>query len=365
MSMTEGPAPVRGEAINLEQRAALSSFVGLSLKNGLLNLVTLTLYRFWGKTEVRRRVWSSTYLNGEPLEYTGRGKDLFMGFLITLAVFGAPFLLVSFTAQLLGPAVAALIILPLYLVIFFLFGFGMFSAFRYMASRTVWRGIRFEARGSARDYALSYIGYALLSVITAGWFWPAAQRRLAGLLWGSLSFGDRPLRFDIEAARKVAVYPAFILAGVGVGVMYAVIVGVVVLLSIGAKEAGASPDEISAITAVAIVVLMLIAAPLMVAAIAPYQAAKLRATAAGLRLDDAGFRFDLKWPAMAWLMFTNVLLLIVSLGFLMPLIQARTIKFLIGRLRSEGLADLAAARQAPQGPRTAEGLADAFGWAPI
>ena len=52
-----------------------SKFLGLSLKNGLLNIVTLTLWRFWGKTEVRRRVWSGVRLNDEAFEYTGRGSN--------------------------------------------------------------------------------------------------------------------------------------------------------------------------------------------------------------------------------------------------------------------------------------------------
>ncbi len=68
---------------------------------------------------------------------------------------------------------------------------------------------------------------------------------------------------------------------------------------------------------------------------------------------------------LAGLMLTNLLLVIFTLGFLTPVVEARTARFLIRRLRSEGVADLAAARQAEQGPRTGEGLADAFGMATV
>ncbi|MDZ4320656.1 MAG: DUF898 family protein, partial [Phenylobacterium sp.] len=121
-----------------------SKFLGLSLKNGLLNIVTLTLWRFWGKTEVRRRVWSGVRLNDEAFEYTGRGVELFVGFLLALVVLGAPLLLVVFAGQFLHPALFGLMLMPLYLFIYWLWGFGVFSAFRYMASRTTWRGIRFR-----------------------------------------------------------------------------------------------------------------------------------------------------------------------------------------------------------------------------
>ena len=45
----------------------------LAIVNFLLNLVTLTIYRFWAKTNVRKHIWSCVHINGQPLEYTGRG----------------------------------------------------------------------------------------------------------------------------------------------------------------------------------------------------------------------------------------------------------------------------------------------------
>ena len=48
----------------------------IALTNGLLGLVTLGVYRFWGKTRLRRYLWSHVSLDGDRLEYTGRGIDL-------------------------------------------------------------------------------------------------------------------------------------------------------------------------------------------------------------------------------------------------------------------------------------------------
>ena len=45
----------------------------IALLNTLLFVATLTLYRFWAKSNVRRHIWSCVHINGEPLEYTGRG----------------------------------------------------------------------------------------------------------------------------------------------------------------------------------------------------------------------------------------------------------------------------------------------------
>lgn len=364
MSMFGGPVVENGEELRIEQRADPRSFLGLSFKNGLLNLVTLTLYRFWGKTEVRRRLWSSIYVNDDPLEYTGRGVELFVGFLLALAVIGLPFLLLVFAAQFLGPVIAGLSLLLLYAGMGYLIGFGRFTAFRYLASRTAWRGLRFHMAGSANRYAWTFLGYVALSAVTGGWFWPAAQRRLSGELWNSLRFGDKAFRFDIDRARDhEPVYPAYIATCVLTVVAYIALIILVIALSPGITQ-GEEADP--TLTDMAMVYLaLLLAAPLFALAVAPYQAASLRTVAAGVRLEQARTRLELKWLQIAWLTMTNVALVAVSLGFLTPFVQARTSKYLLNRVRASGEANLTDVRQAPEGPQTGEGLADAFGLAPV
>lgn len=58
----------------------------LVFKNTSLIIVILKFYRFWGKALVRKYIWSNQTLFGEKLEYTGTGKELFLGFLIVLVV---------------------------------------------------------------------------------------------------------------------------------------------------------------------------------------------------------------------------------------------------------------------------------------
>lgn len=357
-----------GEALRLDQTLGLKPFLGLSLKNGLLNLVTLTLYRFWGKTEVRRRVWSTTLLNGEPFEYTGRGMELFLGFLFALAVFGAPFLLLVFGAQLAPPAVAGLMLLALYGLLPFMIGFGTFIAFRYLASRTAWRGVRFRLEGKAVNYAWNYLVYVFLAGLTLGWFWPAAERRLAEPLWGGLRFGDRPFRFDMAAARKEEVYGAYAIGWFGVGFVYlvgmaglaAAFAGLGLLTDVEADSPTVEPIAIA--LAYGLLAFIFLG---VVVVFSPYQAAKLRSITAGIRIDGARFKLDVDWPSMAVLSVTNILMVVLSFGFLMPLVQARTARYLVQRVSAEGEADLAGARQAPAGPKTGEGIADAFGFSPI
>lgn len=368
------PAAEAGEGLTFDSTLKPASFLGLSLKNGLLNIITLTLYRFWGKTEVRRRVWQGLRLNGDAFEYTGRGMELFIGFLLALVVLGLPFLLVVFGAQFLRPGYALLIILPLYLFIFWLWGFGVFTAFRYLASRTTWRGIRFRLAGSATGYGFYYIGAVLLSGITFGWYWPTAERSLAERLWGELRFGDRRVRFSMGKATKEGVYGPFALGWLLTITPYLLlftIIGMIAAMNapVGPVYAAPAPAPVPPMPQMATILMgymvAFVIAPILMLIWAPYQAAMMRSIAAGVSIDGATFRLEVKAIPLWWLTVSNLAVLLFTLGFLTPWVQARTANWLVKRLKSSGEARLDLAGQTGTGPKTGEGLADAFGFSMI
>jgi uncharacterized membrane protein YjgN (DUF898 family) len=359
-------AEAAGETLTFTEDLDLKSFLGLSLKNGLLNLVTLTLYRFWGRTEVRRRVWSHMRLNGEAFEYTGKGRELFIGFLIALFTVGIPFLVVVGGAQFLGPAFAVLIILPLYLVLPVLIGAAVFLAFRYMASRTVYRGVRFHLRGSPWEYGWASLGYGLLTGITFGWFQPAMQMRLARKLWGGLSFGDLNFRWVPRA--DDGLYGPFAIGWVGFIVGYfvfALSLLPLLMLTGGMGDPNGPPSQPPLAFMIGLYAAGGLFGLYILAIFAPYQAALLRAIIGSLKLGDARFDLKLKALDLLGLTLTNILMLVFTLGLLSPYVQARTARFMVRRLVAKGTAPLDEAKQARRGPKSGEGLADAFGFSPI
>ena len=362
--------PPEGEPLRFSTTIEPRRFFGLSLKNGLLNLITLTLYRFWGKTEVRQRVWRGIRLNDEAFEYTGRGVELFVGFLLALLVVGLPFLIVIFGIQFTQHWAFGLALLPLYVGLFWLWGFGVFSAFRYMASRTTWRGVRFRLKGSASAYAWNYLLAIFLGGLTAGWFWPHAERQLASRVWEELRFGDRRLRFRMERSERFGIYGPFALGWFGTLVGYIALSAALVAAAMAAgpslqPSADGQPPVPSVLFTLMVYAVILAVSPIFLLIWAPYQAALLRSIAAGVTLDKSTFTLNVKAIPLWWLTVTNLFALLVSLGFLMPWVQARTARFLIQRLESTGTARLDLARQAERGPGSGEGLADAFGFSSI
>ncbi len=169
--------------------------VPLTVKNALLNILTLTLYRFWAKTDVRRHLWRHTLFQGDPLEYTGVGKELFLGFLLVLFVVLFPLAIVnSVFESTFGPTNA-----PQFLFfgfVLFLFGIAQYRARRYRLSRTVWRGVRAAQTGEAWVYGLMTLGFWFLLILTLGWSYPWQRIHLAKYEMNNTIFGDRRFKFE-------------------------------------------------------------------------------------------------------------------------------------------------------------------------
>src|SRR5580704_4393738 len=95
------PQPRNGPLLVYDGR--LGALFRLWLKTMLLTILTLGFYRFWARTRIRKYLWSRVVLDGERFEYDGTGGELFLRFLITLAVL-TPLLFAPQIANLTGAA---------------------------------------------------------------------------------------------------------------------------------------------------------------------------------------------------------------------------------------------------------------------
>ncbi len=187
-----------GEPVVLSWMRPLG-LIGLSFWNFLARVLTLGIYHFWGKTEVRKRLWSAIRINGEPLVYTGRGLELFLGFLIVFFLILLPLLLIPVAAIFyLGPESTAtkVVQLLLYVVFFYLFGVAVYRAQRYRMSRTTWRGIRGQLVGNPWQYAWTSFWTGLLVPLTLGWILPWRAVKLQKFITNDTRIGNRSFLFE-------------------------------------------------------------------------------------------------------------------------------------------------------------------------
>ncbi len=194
------PLPDNAPGAAATYRAASGLWL-LLLKNILLGIVTIGLYRFWARTALRRYFWSAIHIDDEPLEYVGRGSELFIGFLIVTAIFIPVTLIYSGlqTTFLDNPSAQMVMTVGYLLGISLLMAAAGYRARRYRLSRTLWRGIRFGQGGSTWHYVGRYFLWTLLALATLGLSVPWACADLARYRMARTSWGDWQGRFEGSA----------------------------------------------------------------------------------------------------------------------------------------------------------------------
>jgi uncharacterized membrane protein YjgN (DUF898 family) len=142
-------------------------FFDLVKRGAGLGFITLGFYRFWLLTDIRRHLWANTLVDGDAAEYTGRARELLIGFLVALAIL-VPIYLCYFLVGLEAEHIQTFASIPL-IAFFYAFGqFAIYRARRYRLTRTVWRGVRFWMSGSGWMYALQASLWGLLVAVTLG-----------------------------------------------------------------------------------------------------------------------------------------------------------------------------------------------------
>ncbi|MBI5264675.1 MAG: DUF898 family protein [Bradyrhizobium sp.] len=170
-------------------------FRSMVTKGAALELVTFGFYRFWLATDIRRHLWANTSLDGDSAEYTGRGKELFIGFLVALAIL-LPIYLAYFLITIEAERLQELASIPLFLA-FYAFGqFAIYRARRYRLTRTIWRGVRFWMDGSGWAYAGRAMLWGLLLVVTLGLALPWREAALERYKMQHSHYGNLQGKFD-------------------------------------------------------------------------------------------------------------------------------------------------------------------------
>jgi uncharacterized membrane protein YjgN (DUF898 family) len=337
-------------------------YLPIAVTNALLIICTLGIYRFWAAARQRRYLWSRTHVIDDTLEWTGTGREMFLGFLIVMCIL-APFLLfIQFLFPALiahGKAQAAFGLIFLFEIAFiYLGGFARFRALRYRLSRTWWHGIRGGSDDPGWNYGGEYLGRIALSAMTMFIVFPWAATRLWNSRWNAMSFGPLQFRAKLDAeglkARWAAIYlvPLAVLMAAG---LIAFVVGT--FMDLAANAGKGAPPSLSALIFL-VFAAFYVAIPLMTLC---WYAKYFRQAAAATSLGDLEFGFDATTLQWLGLFLGNLGLAIVTLGFGITYWGYRNWAFMVRHLHIYGTIDIADLTQSTtHAPREAEGFADAF-----
>lgn len=286
-------------------------FAGLLIVNALLTLITLGMYRFWAKTNIRRFFWRNVSFLDDPLEYTGTGGELFVGFLIVIAVLFPLGLIYGAINTLVPPhhpEMHMALEATYYIVLFALLQIGFYRMWRYRMSRTRWRGVRFGLDGSTWAYLKLAAGWTVLTVLTLGAAYPWMQIDLWRYQVRHTRLGDLTFRFEGNARSLLAAWmPVFaaILINVGLAIWAVMEFGFGTRVEFNSLDT----DQREAVAIIGGLVLLTDALGLL--GFMFYRVRQARLQIGGLRLGDAAFHSRLPFW---WLFLVGVMCIIVILA---------------------------------------------------
>ena len=338
---------------------------GLWLKTLLLSILTLGFYRFWGRTRIRKYLWSRVSLDGDRFEYDGTGGELFRRFLVAVAVI-MPVVLLPVILHLLGVAEGIVEALQsaLYFGLSYLALIGYYAGRRYRMTRTVWRGMRGGLDGSPTKYAALSLKVWALNLLTLGLYYPWARVRLWSYEANNLRFGDR--RFTFEGSGR-HLFGTWVLSyGAAVGALFLIVVLALVSGVIGRSLAGAGQGSI-AMMVLAIFLALLVLPTVLTVIFLRFQASWLSYSTTGTRFPPVSLSAEIGTWRLLRLLLGNVAVLLLTLGLGWPFVGHRMLRFWSEQLALDGVERLRELEQTAPPPRAgAEGLSqllDAGGFA--
>ena len=277
---------------------------GIHIVNTLLTIVTLGVYYFWAKTRLRQYLFGQTEIEGDRFAYHGTGRELLLGTLKAVLVFGVPILVLNAVRDVLDVPVVVKLVAGLISasLLFAFFPVAMVGARRYRLSRTSWRGIRFSFRGRVRELMKIFILGSFLTGLTLGLYYPFFLVARQTFMVSHSYFGNE--RFGFEGQGRDLFWP-FLVA-------------------------------------------ILLTLPTLGLCWVWYVARKRRYFWDHTAFGTARFSCTVTGPALLGLWVVNGLLLIATVGLAWPWVRVRNIHFAFRNLALQGPLDLARIRQEAQ-----------------
>jgi uncharacterized membrane protein YjgN (DUF898 family) len=376
-SATTEPIPLDRTPSRPVYDGKLGELYAIYLRHLALMILTLGWSRFWGRTRLRRYLWSHFAILGDRFEYRGRGIELFTGFILVVLILGcwAGLLWLFWHFVLEKRAMPGFGLFDLFYLSVAFIGFplafvGQYAGLRYRLSRTRWRGIRGTLGGSAWTYGAMAALLTAANAMTAQLMTPLVSVNLARPRLSNAAIGTQRLEFAGRAGDIYGRYLGYYFLNIFLWIV--VFAGAAAAIGIGGARFGIDLDKIHTLfakpglyTILAIVIAVLVLYTLFGLLILPvrcwWQAYLFRYLVARTRAGGVLFATALSTRHMWGFMVVNYLILLLTLGLGWPWVTHRTLRLIAGQLWIYGTPDGASIHQpADHGPRYGEGLLDMF-----
>lgn len=292
--------------------------------NLALSIVTLGIFSAWAKVRSKRYFYGNTYLGEHSFDYHAEPLRILLGRAVAVVV-----LLIYSLASTFFPLVG----FALAIAFFFAAPWLVNAALRFNARNSSYRNIRFNFMGDYGDAFRVYIGWAFLLGLTLFTTYPFAKRARIKFYIDNHRFGGQPFNAEITARALYGIYAIGLVIFLGFVIATSILAGP--FIGTAAKGTGMGSFSIWHILILALFAFI----PLV---LVPFIGTKVfNLAASGTTLAER-FRFEssLSPLHMTWLAFSNLLLMLVTLGLFYPWARVRTTRYTASHFAVTGDADM-------------------------
>ena len=277
---------------------------GIQIVNLLFIIITLGIYYFWAKARVRSYTWSQADFDTNRFAYSGTGKEVLIGWLKALVVFGIPFYALQNVPAIAGASTVFIIAGALlsFLLLAIFIPVATVGSRRYRLSRTSLLGIRFSFRGKWREFLKILFACSPWLILTLGFYMPYFDMRRQAFLVENSYYGNEKFGFDGKGKDLLGSY----------------------------------------------VLALFLALPTLLLSLVWYSCKKTRYTWNHSSFGAARFQSTITFGGIIGLYLVNGLILIFTLGFGAPWVKVRTLCYYLDHLTLTGQLDLSAIVQEAQ-----------------
>jgi uncharacterized membrane protein YjgN (DUF898 family) len=298
--------------------------------NVALSVITLGLYSAWAKVRTQRYFYGNTVLAGQSFEYHANPWRILLGRVIALVLFLAYSLSV-----IIAPVTFGIWILILGAALPWLAN----SSLRFTARNSSWRNVRFNFNAT---YFEAFIAYAVWSAAALAFF-PLAPytRRVHDYFYiNHHRFGGRGFKTEFSASRVYGIYLLGFILIVGMLIAGLLIAAGLIMLvtrlhgALGNFSIPIGPSDFS--------IIVFAVFGLGAAFVTNFVTTMVTNVAISNATLEGGFKLSSKASAMrvAWIVTTNTLLILLTLGLFYPFARVRIARYRMGKYALSASGDL-------------------------
>jgi uncharacterized membrane protein YjgN (DUF898 family) len=320
----------------------LSELFGIFLVNLPLTIITFGIFHCWTITRMRRYLWSHTRFEGAPFRYTGKGKEILQGCLLALLILILLFAGAAVVQEALkksNPAQARLPFVTAFVGMIVLFGAVRFAALRYRLRHTEWCGISGDMDGSALRYGANWMIYLLLCVLTLAQAAPWMQVGLTRWRIDASHFGSAEFRCSGRGRQLYLPWLAMIFGHIVlIGVIAAVVAGFELpwlahILFGKSRGPIAHVVTFQATPAVVGGLAFIVGSGLLITSYRAKCLCLILSSTIALvrgvfRNETLRFGTSAEVDGLAWFVFTNLVIVVLTLGLGVPVVLHRNASFM-------------------------------------